>query len=169
MRLGALLLRDTPDLALASLALLRGAAQPAPFGLVLPGPGGWIASGTAAAFWTGPDQWMIEAAGRASGDFAAALAAAAPGCAVTEQTDGWAGFDFEGPAAAIDRLIERLVNIDPGQLAPGRATRTGLHHMGVFVIRRAPDILGVLVGRSFAASLRHALETAALHLEAETV
>lgn len=45
-------------------------------------------------------------------------------------------FDLEGPEAAVLAVLEKLVNIDLRAFGPGYATRTGLHHMAVFVIRR---------------------------------
>jgi heterotetrameric sarcosine oxidase gamma subunit len=165
---GALSITENADLALASLALRRGTAQPVPMGLALPGPGGWAAGQGVAAFWAGPGLWMIEAAGRAEEDFARELKSAAPGCSVTEQTDGWVAFEVisSAGAAPILRLLEKLVNIDPAGFGPGRATRTGLEHMSVFVIRRAGDRLAVLGMRSEAGTLWHALETAAARQEA---
>ncbi|MGR3378867.1 sarcosine oxidase subunit gamma [Salipiger abyssi] len=164
---GALTLSEDPGLALASLALRRGQREPSPFGLTLPGPGAWRAGTGVAAFWTGPGQWMIEAPGRAEEDFTAALAAEAPGASVTEQTDGWAAFEIASSqgAAPLLRLAEKLVNLPPAALAPGRATRTGLHHMSVFVLRRSEDRLSVLGMRSAAGSLWHALTQAAHRLE----
>lgn len=166
-RYGAVTIEETPSLALASLALRRGAARPAPFGLALPGPGGWVQSGDVAASWLGPDQWLVEGEGRANEDFSGALAAAAPGCSVTEQTDGWVAFEIvssEG-AAPLLKLLARLVNIDPSRLAPSMAARTGLEHMNVLVIRRAEDRLAVLGMRSMAESLSHALAKTARRLD----
>lgn len=162
-RFGALELAEDPGLALASLALRDGATPPGLPGLVLPGPGGWAQGAELAAFWTGPGQWMIEGPGLAETDFAGRVAALAPGASVTEQTDAWVAFDIasaggEGP---ILRLMEKLVNIDLAGFGPGRATRTGLEHMSVFVIRRAADRLTVLGMRSAAGSLWHALGAAA--------
>lgn len=164
--LGALEIEENADLALASLALRRGAARPAPFGLALPGPGGWAASGPVSAFWTGPDQWMVEAPGRAGSDFAAELAQLSPGCAVTEQTDGFAAFEIRSASGepALLALMAKLVNLDPARFPAGTTTRTGLEHMSVFAIRRAPDRLAILGMRSAAGSLWHALERAASHL-----
>jgi sarcosine oxidase subunit gamma len=157
---GALTLREDDRLALASLAV--AADSPAPFGIALPGPGGWVdVPDGLGAFWMARDQWMIAGAGRAGTDFAAELAQAAPGARVTEQTDAWAAFEITGDAAALAALLERLVNLPPRATAPGRSTRTLLHHMGVFVIRPAADRMVVLGMRSAAGSLWHALETAA--------
>jgi heterotetrameric sarcosine oxidase gamma subunit len=160
---GALTISENADLALASLALRRGTDTPAPFGLTLPGPGGWVSGEVVAAFWTGPGQWMIEAPGRAEEEFAAELRRAAPGASVTEQTDGWAAFEIESASGALPliRLMEKLVNLDPDSLMPGRANRTLLDHMSVYLIRRAEDRLAVLGMRSAAGSLWHALATAA--------
>ncbi|PZQ48305.1 MAG: sarcosine oxidase subunit gamma [Rhodovulum sulfidophilum] len=160
---GALTLTEDAGLALASLALRTGGTAPAPFGLALPGPGGWATGGGIAALWTGPGQWLVEAPGRAAEDFAAALSTEAPGASVTEQTDGWTAVEITSAAgpAPVEALLAKLVNVDLGGFGPGRARRTLLEHMGVLVIRRAPDRLAVLGTRSSAASLWHALETAA--------
>lgn len=184
-RFGALTLAENPGLALASLALRAGQVPPAPMGLALPGPGGWTEAGGIAAFWTGPGQWMIEGPGAAAqnlappdltspdfanDDFAARVAAAAPGCYVTEQTDGFAGFEVVSDAgpAPVEAWLSRLVNIDLGTFGPGRATRTGFDHMSVFVIRRTAGRVAVLGMRSAAGSLWHALTVAAARLEGKT-
>lgn len=160
---GTLTLEENTGLALASLALRRDGKEPAPFGLRLPGPGRWVGNDNAAALWTGPGQWLLEGPGRAEIDFAAEVAAACPGCSVTEQTDGFAAFEVRSAAgeAPILALMAKLVNLDPSRFGPGTATRTGLEHMSVFVIRRAADRLAVIGMRSAAATLWHALETSA--------
>lgn len=170
-RLGALTFREEPGQALASLALpalaqRRGAAPPSPFGLRLPGPGGWTSGGGIAALWTGPGQWLIEGPGQAEADFAAALAAQAPGCAVTDQTDGFVLFEITSEAgpAPILRLLEKLVNLDPACLGPGAAHRTGFDHQSILLIRRADDRLAVLGLRSAAGSLWHGLNRIAQRL-----
>jgi len=61
-------------------------------------------------------------------------------------------------------LLERLVNLPPRATAPGRSTRTLMHHLGVFIVRPAADRLIVLGMRSAAASLWHVLDTAAHRL-----
>lgn len=168
VKYGALTLEENTGLALASLALRRGAAEPAPFGLRLPGPGLWTSDGNAGALWTGPGQWLLEAPGRAETDFAADVVAACPGCSVTEQTDGFTAFEIRSAAgeAPILALMAKLVNLNPSRFGPGAATRTGLEHMSVLVIRRAADRLAVIGMRSAAATLWHALEIAAARLAA---
>ncbi|RUW03123.1 MAG: sarcosine oxidase subunit gamma [Mesorhizobium sp.] len=164
---GALEIRENVGLALASLALRRGTIGPRPFGLTLPGPGRWIAGQGVAALWTGPDQWMIEYEGRADLGFAAELKQFAAGCSVTEQTDGWVAFEIVLRAGSrpLEALLSKLVNIDLADFGPGRARRTGIEHMSCFVIRRSEAHVAVLGARSSAASLWHALETAAKRLE----
>ncbi|MCA8880719.1 MAG: sarcosine oxidase subunit gamma [Rhodobacteraceae bacterium] len=156
---GRLVLREISDIALATLALRNGGTAPMPFGLVLPGPLGWNPGNLAGAFWIAPGQWMISADGRAHTDFACDLKSAAPDCAVTEQTDGWAVFEIVSPegAAPIGNLLERIVNLDPRILNAGAATRTHMAHMSVFLVRPADDRLTILGMRSAAASLWHAL------------
>lgn len=133
---GAVRMAENPDLVLTSVA---GS------GLDLPGPG-QFANG---AFWTGPDQWMLERP-------------APEGALTTDQTDAWVVLEIEGN---IEPLLEKLVNIDPARIAPGHATRTALEHMGVFVIRRSATQVAVLGMRSAAGSLWQALEIAAKRLE----
>ncbi|SNS27957.1 sarcosine oxidase subunit gamma [Tropicimonas sediminicola] len=159
---GGYTLRENADLALASLAVARGVAAPAPFGLGLPDAGGLaVGEGGRSAFWTAPDQWMIAAEGMAETDFAASLLAEVPGGRVTEQTDGWTAFEIASEdAAQIESLLERLVNLPAAATAPGRATRTGLEHMSVFVLRRTDSHVTIIGMRTLAASLWHALETA---------
>ncbi len=163
---GVLTLKENNALALVSLALRRDSPEPTPFGLGLPGPGLWASSGSIAALWTGPGQWLLEAPGRAESDFAAEAAAACPGCSVTEQTDGFAAFEVRSAAGEepILALMAKLVNLDSARFGPGTATRTGLEHMSVFVIRRAADRLAVIGMRSAAGTLWHALETTAARL-----
>lgn len=157
---GALSLTQNSDLALASLALRRGADEPRPFGLALPGPGAWAARGDVSAFWTGPEQWMLEAQGRAESDFAAEVMAACPGQSVSEQTDGFVAFEIRSQAGEnpILGLMAKLMNIDPRLFVAGSATRTGFEHMSVFVIRREVRHLAVLGMRSAADALWHALQ-----------
>lgn len=166
VRHGGLLLQEKPDVALASLAMRAGASRPSPFGLTLPGPGGWTSDGPIAMFWTGPQQWMVVAEGRTETDFADELSTLCPMCSITEQTDGFVLFEMSSDAGEglIHALLSKLVNLDPACLRPGSATRTGLEHMSVFVIRRSPAHLAVLGTRSAAASLWRALETAVSRL-----
>lgn len=163
-RIGTLTLTENAGLGLASLALRRDAAAPE-LGFALPGPGGYSEGAGIAAFWTGPDQWMVEFPDRAADDVAADLATRAPGCSITEQTDGFTAFEIEGPAPDLIRLVQKLVNIDTHRFGPGSATRTGFHHMSVFVIRRAENRLAIMGMRSAAGTVWHALVEAAERLE----
>ncbi|WP_095588951.1 sarcosine oxidase subunit gamma [Actibacterium ureilyticum] len=154
---GALSMAEDVTTALASVALRRGADVPVPLGLPLPGPGGWAGADGAMAVCMGPDQWLILGADGAGGDFAADIAAAAPDCSVTEQTDGWVILDIrskdDADGAPMAELLTRLVNLDPATLAPGRATRSQTGHLGIIALRLAPDRLLLLGLRSAAESL----------------
>ena len=108
---------------------------------------------------------MVEAAGQAETNFAAALARTVPDGAVTDQTDGYACIDVTGTDANLNRLFAKLVNIDPKALITGTAVRTGLDHMKVFVVRRSAEQVSFLGLRSYAGSLWHAIETAACRLD----
>ncbi|PWE29712.1 sarcosine oxidase subunit gamma [Pararhodobacter marinus] len=162
--LGALTLAETPDCGLASLALRRDTPPPS---LALPEPGRWQETDGVTAFWTGPGQWLVEMPGCAEVDAAARLAERAPGASVTEQTDGWVLVEITSTAGAapVERFLERAVNLDLTRFAPGHATRSTVEHLGVYLLRRAEDRLGIWGMRSAAESLWHTLETIAGRLE----
>ncbi|WP_413203920.1 sarcosine oxidase subunit gamma [Rhodospirillum sp. A1_3_36] len=171
LTLGALTLTENADLALASLALRRdsivGSGRPAPLGLDLPDPGGWVGLQGVGAFWTSPGQWMIEAEEAAGGDFAALVKTAAPDCSVTEQTDAWVAFEVTSSQGAgpLVGLLEKLANLDADLFGPGQATRTAIEHMSCYIIRRAEDRLAILGMRTLANSLWHTLTQAASRLQ----
>ena len=66
-------------------------------GLAFPEPGTWAAKGGARIVWTGREQAFPD---RRS-------CAALEGAAVTDQSDGWAGFTLSGPGA--EAVLARLV------------------------------------------------------------
>lgn len=158
---------ENPDVALASLACREGrrdafadAARGA-LGFDLPGAGQWTSAGDLAAFWTGPDQWFVEAPYTTHEGLVATLSASFDGAAsVTEQSDAWVRFDLEGPAAP--EVFERLCALDIRTMRTGGVSRTSIEHLGVFVVcREASRRFSVLGPRSSARSLHHALITAA--------
>lgn len=161
--IGYLELTEIVTTGLASLALSRATIHASILGLELPAPGKWASSGEISAFWTGPNQWMIEGEGRGTNDFVRYLNGNVLQGALTDQTDGWVTFEVRSLADdhTLVRLMEKLFNIDLARFVTGSATRTGLEHMSVFVIRKAPDRLVVMGMRSAAGSIWHALETAA--------
>lgn len=163
VQIGALCFRENTGLALASVAAGAGQGWPAPFALAEPAPGRWVALGDHAAFWIAPEQWMIEGAGLAETDFADTVTQACPGYRVAEQTDGFFAVEVTSAASAValEALLARLVNLDMAAFGPGCATRTGLEHMAVFVLRRAQDHVAILGMRSAAHSLWHKLVTTA--------
>ena len=163
--IGAVTITETIDTALASLASRLGrepevAAAAAAAGIPLPGPGAARSGTPCGSFWLGPDQWMIEAPFASHEDILAHLRPIfGEAASLTEQTDAWARFDLTAPD--LPALFERLCPLDMRSMAAGAATRTVIEHLGCYVIRRAPDYISVLGPRSAAASLHHALITAA--------
>ncbi|MDP2741004.1 MAG: sarcosine oxidase subunit gamma [Pseudorhodobacter sp.] len=151
--------------ALASLASRRGreadvAVVAKALDIPLPGPNGWASGAVFAAFWLGPEQWMIEAPFASHQDIVARLR---PGfgdaASITEQTDGWVRFDLAG--TRLPALFERLCALDTSAMQPGSASRTVIDHLGCNVLCRAPGAFSVIGPRSAAQSLHHALITAA--------
>lgn len=113
-----------------------------------------------AAFWMGPDQWMVGAPFASHEDLAAKLKTRFGDTAsITEQTDAWACFDMRG--AGMEEAMELLCAIDIRRMQTGDAQRTSIHHLGCFVLRRDPsDWVRILGPRASATSLHHALITA---------
>lgn len=167
-RFGALTIAEDDSYGLASLTLRKGQRAPTPFGLTLPQAGFAAQSDTIGAIWTGPNQWLILGEGQGQTDFAAQVLTQAPNSSVTEQTDGLVCFDIcsDAGAAPIAAVMSKLVNLPPEAYATGRATRTGLEHMTVFLYRRDEGHLSILGMRSYAGSLWHALVAAAERLAA---
>ncbi len=163
--IGQVTISENPDRSMASLTTRKGKADAVrlvaktALGLDLPGPGQSTISGDFTAWWTGPDQWMIDADHARYELLAPHIAQAiGPVASVTEQTDGWCRFDLTGSGSVA--LLERLCPADVQTMQPGQATRTLLHHLGCFVICSTAGF-SVLGPRSSAGSLHHALIEAA--------
>lgn len=158
---------ENPALAMASLATRSGrdkeVAKAAKnlLGFDLPGPGGMAAAGDWAAFWTSPGQWMLTAPFASHEDIARIVkAAVADAGSVTEQTDGWVRFEVAG-VQVLD-VLERLCNADTRAMPAGQATRCQIEHLGTFLLcQRAREAFSLITLRSGAASMMHALVTAA--------
>lgn len=158
---------EVTDRALASVAARRGqgaAVQQAlsrVAGCAVPGPGGLAIGPGMSLFWAAPEQWFVDAPLAAHPDLAAELQAAlGPAASVTEQTDGWARFDIEGPGCAA--VLERLCAVDVRAQTGPAATRTVMEHVGAFLLCQKPaERFAVLCLRSYAGALHHALLTAA--------
>ncbi|WP_136440899.1 sarcosine oxidase subunit gamma [Pacificoceanicola onchidii] len=162
--INGIVLSEVTDRALASVAARLGQEDEAKAlvsGFIeAPAPDAGRLSGSAkSAFWTGPDQWMVEAPIETHEDLAAELSEkAASRASVTEQTDGWCRFDLEG--GDLVAVFEILCPVDLRKGQKGDATRTSIDHLGCFVLRRETDLVSVIGPRSSAGSLFHALETA---------
>ncbi|MDP4033743.1 MAG: sarcosine oxidase subunit gamma [Pseudorhodobacter sp.] len=163
--IGPVTITEVVTVALASLASRRGreadvAAAAKTLDIPLPGPNGSASGAVFAAFWLGPEQWMIEAPFASHEDIATRLLSTfGDAASITEQTDGWVRFDLAG--ANLPDLLERLCCLDTRAMSAGTATRTVIDHLGCHVIWRAPEVFSVVGPRSSAGSLHHALTTAA--------
>ncbi|MEP2031321.1 MAG: sarcosine oxidase subunit gamma [Paracoccaceae bacterium] len=164
---GSVVISECPGWALASVAARRGKEKTMAtsakklLGFALPGVSSLANNGTYTAFWTGPDQWMIEAPHASHEDLAEQIKSAlGDKASVTEQNDGWARFDLTGTGC--HDVLERLCNANTRAMQTGAVTRTRLEHLGCFVICRAKnDHFSVIGPRSSAGSIHHALTTAA--------
>ncbi len=160
--IGALEIREVVDQAMVSVAARLGQVDltkettTAKLGLVLPDVGQSTVAPPFAAFWMGPDQWMVSAAHNAHELLAAEVKSALGSVvSVVEQTDGWCRFDVSGETVC--DLFERLCNAPVRQMAPGAVTRSSVEHVGAFVWRLNAENIAVIAPRSSAKSLHHAL------------
>lgn len=125
-------------------------------GLAFPAPGTWAAKGEARIVWTGRGQAFLMGV----------PAPALEGGAVTDQSDGWAGFALSGPGA--EAVLARLVPLDLRAAAfpVGRAARAALNHMSLVLLRTGAEAFELYVFRSMARSAWHELQEAMERLEA---
>jgi len=164
--LAGVTLSENPNLALASVAARAGSEDRCRAHLAdllqgpAPEPGKCRLHDPEAAFWMGPDQWMVGAPFETHEDLAALLKDRfGQTASVTEQTDAWACFDLRGDG--VEAVMELSCALNIAAMQTGDAQRTSIHHLGCFVLRRDPaDWLRILGPRSSAQSLHHALVTA---------
>lgn len=160
-------MRENSELALVSLAVVRDATPPTPFGMTLPAAGQCTIQGDYTAFWTSPDQWMVTAENLGGTDFASVVQQDVPDVRLTEQTDGWAAFEISAETDdQMSAFMARVANLPADQIQPGKAARTGFDHMSIFIVRRSTTDVTVIVMRTLAVTLWHALETILLRLKA---
>jgi sarcosine oxidase subunit gamma len=163
--IGPWTLTERADVALASLAVRRGRlaeveAAAAAAGVPLPAPGSSVQAAVYGAFWMTPEMWMVEAPFASHEDIRAHLLAAfGETASITEQTDAWVRFDLAGPG--LERVLERLSNVDLTLAEAGAATRTVMEHLGCYLIKRSAGLVTIYGPRSSAQSLHHALVVAA--------
>lgn len=161
--IGPVTISEVVDTALASLAQRMGqdiSAAAKGAGIPLPAAGRWEQGASYAAFWLSPEMWMVEAPFASHEDIVAQLKPVfGEAASITEQTDAWARFDVSGDH--LPRLFERLCNYDLTRHGAGSASRTMIEHLGCYVAIREANRVSVIGPRSSAASLFHALETAA--------
>ena len=161
---GPISLTEEPGFALASIAARRGGERTTVLairrmiGPTAPKAGHW-AGARIIAFWTGPDQWMLEAPYDSDEFlFERAIKEVKGKASVTEQTGAWCHFDLRGTGLAA--VMERLCPINMATFIAGSATRTSIDHLGCFVLCRAEDHISIHGPRSCAAALHHSLLTA---------
>lgn len=163
---GGVTLTENSGLALASVAARRGheAACRRHMEALLegdaPGPGRACLHDPEAAFWMAPDQWMVGAPYASHEDLADQLKSRFGATAsITEQSDAWVCFDLSGPG--VEAVMELCCNVNIRAMVTGDATRSAIHHLGVYVLRfDPPEHLRIIGPRASAASLHHALLTA---------
>ncbi len=127
-------------------------------GLAFPDPGSWAAKDGARIVWTGRDQAFLMGVS----------APALEGAAVTDQSDGWAGFALSGPGA--EAVLARLIPLDLRATAfpVGTAARAALNHMSLILLRVGVDAFELYTFRSMARTAWHELAEVMEKLEARS-
>ena len=127
------------------------------FGCVLPDSPQEKVSNEAAAYWLGPNDWLLVNPGPDTDNIAHALREAANGAtyALTDVSDAWSIIDISGDDAQ-SRLAEGCsVDLDDDEFPVGRYALTRLQNLSV-IIHRLDDTprYRILVDRSVAQFLR---------------
>ena len=163
-KIGQLTLTENNNLALASVSARLGNEKACHKHLKaligdIPGPGSCRFNDPVSGYWMGPDSWMMTAPHDTHEHLATDLKIQfAQTASITEQTDGWCCFDVQGET--VERLFERLCNINIREMKAGDAHRTSIEHLSCFVLRCDPmNHVRIFGPRSSAGSLHHALVT----------
>ena len=151
-RLNALELASIWSIALYPGEAAAAAAVMGPAQLDFPDPGETTASGEARVIWAG--RQMAFLIGAAPPEDLARHAA------ITDQSDGWAGFSLvgEGAAAVLTRLMP--LDLRHATFPAGGSARSLLNHMPSLVVRTAATAFELYVYRSMAATAVHELSEA---------
>ena len=163
---GGFRIEENRNVALASVAARsgKGAEVRAILAQVLKGSvpeaGAFVEGEECSAFWSGPDQWMLQADHETHELLACDLKEKfGEAASVTEQNDGWICLDVTGDN--LPTAFERLTMADVWTLERGSAVRTVIEHIGCFLICVEQDQhYRLFAGRSFAKSFHHAILTA---------
>jgi len=164
---GTVSLRAPAGWALVSFAIPLGQDEAArsaitkAYGLDLPdvGRSGLASDGTTRIITLGTDRGMIlldHAAPRADRTVAAGLGGA---LYLTDQTDGWAVLQIDGPDArtALARICP--LDLHHGAFPENAAAQTVMEHLGVLILRTGADTFLLMSASSSALSFLHAVET----------
>lgn len=126
------------------------------FGKALPAAQGAFSSDEYSIFWTGPDQYFVEAPIEAGDTIEAQLKAPfGETASITDQSGGWVRLDVSG--SRVVALMERLCVVDLQTTPSERAIRTVIEHVGCFIVTRN-DGISIWAPRSYAGSIFHALK-----------
>ena len=166
--IGQVTIAELSDISIASVAVrdnkvtaFKRAAKKA-IGAALPDPRSSVDTSDFTAVWTGPGQWFVLAKESDQEDLAGYLKKQFSDTAsITEQTGGWCVFDLNGED--VIHALQRLIAVDTAKMVTGSAERSVIEHIGVIIICTETGTgFRILGPGSYAGSLYHALETAAI-------
>jgi sarcosine oxidase subunit gamma len=132
------------------------------FGVALPTAPNTAAHGDAwTALWLGPTSWLVAAAQQPALDAETARAAVnALGGAVFDVTVARVGWTIAGPQAATVLASGCPLDVHPRAFPARSCAQSLFGHVNALVCRHADDAFTLLVARSFARDVRHALAAA---------
>jgi sarcosine oxidase subunit gamma len=123
------------------------------FGIAMPtAPMRAQVSGTRAALWLGPDEWLLLTAESEATTVAAAIVSALDGkpASLVDVSHRQVGLAVSGPRATILLNAGCPLDLDESEFPVGMCTRTILAKAEIVLWRTASDAFRIEVGRSFA-------------------
>ena len=116
-----------------------------------------------AAFWLGPDEWLLVAPDGDADAIAADIAAALTGApaSIVDISDRQVALSVSGPRATEVVNAFNPLDLDPAAFPVGMVTRTIFAKAEIVLWRTAPDAFRIEVWRSFAPYVEGLLREAA--------
>ena len=108
--------------------------------------------GDPAAYWLGPDQWLLTSDTESANDILRQVDSAMSGqiYAATDTSSGSACFAFSGPAARTVLAMGCGIDMYSSEFPPGRCVRTHFANVLLFIVAVDDNRFDLYVDRSYA-------------------
>ena len=120
-------------------------------GVALPrAPCTFTVHGDAAAYWLGPDEWLLAVPGGARVELEGILTGVTGVGAVVDVSSGYVRYDLSGPRAVQVLMKASPYDFDQRVFALGRCAQTVFAKTTALIARRGSESFRLLVRRSYA-------------------